>query len=113
MPPVKILKVEPVTHDVRRFTVEKPEGFRFEPGQATLVSINKPEWQQEKRPFTFTSLNDWPELEFTIKMIPYDGNDSWVEGTLMGIRENLRAPQPPKPTPDCEYCAFAGKWAGA
>lgn len=52
-------------------------------------------------------------LEFTIKMIPYDGNDSWVEGTLMGIRENLRAPQPPKPTPDCEYCAFAGKWAGA
>ena len=39
---VKILKVEPVTHDVRRFTVEKPEGFRFEPGQATLVSITQP-----------------------------------------------------------------------
>jgi propane monooxygenase reductase component len=68
MPTVRILKVEPVTHDVRRFTVEKPEGFRFEPGQATLVSINKPEWQQEKRPFTFTSLNEWPELEFTIKI---------------------------------------------
>lgn len=68
MPTVKILKVEPVTHDVRRFTVEKPEGFRFEPGQATLVSINRPEWQQEKRPFTFTSLNEWPELEFTIKI---------------------------------------------
>ena len=65
---VKILKVEPVTHDVRRFTVEKPEGFRFEPGQATLVSINDPEWQKEKRPFTFTSLNEWPELEFTIKI---------------------------------------------
>jgi ferredoxin-NADP reductase len=68
MPTVKILKVEPVTHDVRRFTVEKPEGFRFEPGQATLVSITRPEWQQEKRPFTFTSLNEWPELEFTIKI---------------------------------------------
>jgi ferredoxin-NADP reductase len=65
---VRILKVEPVTHDVRRFTVEKPEGFRFEPGQATLVSIDKPEWQKEKRPFTFTSLNDWPQLEFTIKI---------------------------------------------
>jgi ferredoxin-NADP reductase len=68
MPTIRILKVEPVTHDVRRFTVEKPEGFRFEPGQATLVSINKPEWQQEKRPFTFTSLNEWPKLEFTIKI---------------------------------------------
>ena len=53
------------------------------------------------------------KLEFTIKMIPYDGNDSWVEGTLMGIRENLRAPQPPAPTQDCEYCAFAGKWGRA
>jgi propane monooxygenase reductase component len=65
---VKILKVEPVTHDVRRFTVEKPADFRFEPGQATLVSINQPEWQKEKRPFTFTSLNEWPNLEFTIKV---------------------------------------------
>jgi len=67
---VRILKVEPVTHDVRRFTVEKPQGFRFEPGQATLVSLDKPEWQKEKRPFTFTSLNEWPELEFTIKIYP-------------------------------------------
>jgi ferredoxin-NADP reductase len=67
---VKILKVEPVTHDVRRFTVEKPAGFRFEPGQATLVSLDRPEWQKEKRPFTFTSLNEWPELEFTIKIYP-------------------------------------------
>jgi ferredoxin-NADP reductase len=32
------------------------------------VSINQPEWQSEKRPFTFTSLNEWPELEFTIKI---------------------------------------------
>jgi ferredoxin-NADP reductase len=70
MPTVRILKVEPVTHDVRRFTVEKPEGYRFEPGQATLVSVNRPEWQTEKRPFTFTSLNEWPELEFTIKIYP-------------------------------------------
>jgi ferredoxin-NADP reductase len=67
---VKILKVEPVTHDVRRFTVEKPAGFRFEPGQATLVSLDRPEWQKKKRPFTFTSLNEWPELEFTIKIYP-------------------------------------------
>lgn len=65
---VRILKVEPVTHDVRRFTVEKPEGFRFEPGQATEVAINRPEWREQKRPFTFTALNEWPDLEFTIKI---------------------------------------------
>jgi hypothetical protein len=53
------------------------------------------------------------KLEFTIKMIPYDGDDAWVEGTLRKISETLRAPQPPRPTADCEYCAFAGRWAGA
>jgi len=31
------------------------------------VSINKEGWKEEKRPFTFTSLNEWPFLEFTIK----------------------------------------------
>ena len=65
-----ILKVGQVTHDVRRFTVRKPDGYRFEPGQATLVSIDRPEWQNEQRPFTFTSLNDWPDLEFTTKIYP-------------------------------------------
>ncbi len=67
---VEILKVEPVTHDVRRFTVRKPEDYRFEPGQATLVSIERPGWDKKKRPFTFTSLNDWPDLELTIKIYP-------------------------------------------
>jgi ferredoxin-NADP reductase len=67
---VTIKKVEPVTHDVRRFTVQKPEDYRFEPGQATMVSIDRPEWQKKKRPFTFTSLNDWPDLEFTTKIYP-------------------------------------------
>jgi hypothetical protein len=67
---VPILKVEPVTHDVRRFTLQKPKGYRFEPGQATLVSIDRPEWQKKKRPFTFTSLNDWPDLELTTKIYP-------------------------------------------
>jgi ferredoxin-NADP reductase len=37
------------------------------PGQATEVAINKPDWTQEKRPFTFTNLPDEDHLEFTIK----------------------------------------------
>ena len=62
-----ILDITPVTHDVNRYRLEKPEGYRFHPGQATDVSINKSKWKEEKRPFTFTCLNDDPFLEFTIK----------------------------------------------
>jgi len=65
--PVKILAIEPVTHNVRRYTVEKPKGFTFEPGQATEVSLDLDDWREEKRPFTFTALAEWPDLEFTIK----------------------------------------------
>ena len=70
---VKIISVEPVTHDVMRFKVQKPEGYTFVSGQATDVSINTPNLKSEKRPFTFTSLNDNDYLEFIIKI--YDSND--------------------------------------
>jgi ferredoxin-NADP reductase len=67
---VKILSIEKVTHDVKRFRVEKPGGYSFIPGQATEVSVNTPELKNEKRPFTFTCLNRDPFLEFTIKIYP-------------------------------------------
>ncbi len=71
---VAIKSVENVTHDVRSFTVDKPEGFDFQPGQATDVSIDRDKWRDEKRPFTFTSLPDWDNLQFTIKIYPeHDG----------------------------------------
>jgi ferredoxin-NADP reductase len=65
---VKITDIENVTHDVKRFRCEKPENYHFVPGQATEVSINKVGWQEERRPFTFTALNDSPYLEFVIKI---------------------------------------------
>lgn len=65
---VKIISIEPVTHNVKRFKLQKPQGYKFLPGQATEVAINKPGWKNERRPFTFTSLNDWDHLEFTIKI---------------------------------------------
>lgn len=65
---VKILSTEYITSDVKRFMVEKPENYRYIPGQGTDVSINKEGMRDEKRPFTFTSLNDWKELEFIIKI---------------------------------------------
>ena len=37
---VKILRTEFITPDVKRFTLERPPGYGFIPGQATDVSIN-------------------------------------------------------------------------
>jgi ferredoxin-NADP reductase len=65
---VKILGIEEVTHNVKSFKIEKPGGYSFIPGQATDVSINAPGLKDEKRPFTFTSLNSSGYLEFTIKI---------------------------------------------
>lgn len=86
---VKIISTEPVTHDVRRFKIEKPSGYSFIPGQATEVAINLPEWKNERRPFTFTSLNEWDHLEFTIKI--YSGHQGVTNklGTLKAGDELL------------------------
>jgi ferredoxin-NADP reductase len=64
---VRILDITQVTHDVKCFRTEKPVGYHFTPGQATDAAINKPGMEEEKRPFTFTGLNEYPYLEFTIK----------------------------------------------
>jgi ferredoxin-NADP reductase len=67
---VKIKSIDKVTHDVVRIVIEKPAGYAFTPGQATEVAINKKKWEEEKRPFTFTSLPGADDLEFTIKTYP-------------------------------------------
>ena len=65
---VKILEAGFITHDVKRFVMEKPAGFDFTPGQAADVSINLPAWKEELRPFTFTCLKEKDYLEFMIKI---------------------------------------------
>jgi ferredoxin-NADP reductase len=79
---VKILFAEYVTHNVRRFRVEKPDGFRFTPGQATDVCINKDGWKTERRPFTFTGLAESEYLEFTIKIYTDHGGVTAELGKL-------------------------------
>ncbi|MEO6814838.1 MAG: FAD-binding oxidoreductase [Ginsengibacter sp.] len=64
---VKILETEQVTHNVKKYKLTKPDSYIFKPGQATDIIINLPEWKNERRPFTFTGLNNWKNLEFTIK----------------------------------------------
>jgi CRISPR/Cas system-associated exonuclease Cas4 (RecB family) len=51
-------------------------------------------------------------LEFKISLIPYEGDDSWVEDTLAPIRETLMAPEPPAPADGCKYCNYVSR-AGA
>ncbi len=64
---VKIISKKYVTHNVNSYRVERPVDYTYKPGQATELSLNKSGWQDEKRPFTFTSLQNDPFLEFTIK----------------------------------------------
>jgi ferredoxin-NADP reductase len=74
---VKVLKTNYVTHNVKRFVVEKPAGYVYVPGQATDVSINQPGLENELRPFTFTSLTNADHLEFIIKI--YTGHNGVTE----------------------------------
>ncbi len=67
---VKIISIENITHDVLRIVAEKPVGLAFNPGQAADISINKPGWEEELRPFTFTSIPKDDHIEFSIKTYP-------------------------------------------
>jgi ferredoxin-NADP reductase len=86
---LKILKIDFVTYNVKRFVVEKPENYKFIPGQATDVSINN-ELKEEKRSFTFTSKNTDLVLEFTIKR--YDGITKKVHELKAGDEIIIREP---------------------
>ena len=70
MEQVKIISIEPLTQDVLKIVAEKPAALNFQPGQAVDVSINQPGWEEELRPFTFTSLPNDETIEFTIKTYP-------------------------------------------
>ena len=64
---VRILMTEFVTHDAKRFIVEKPEDYEYLPGQATLLSIPNSKLADEFREFSITSSNQDQVLEFIIK----------------------------------------------
>lgn len=82
---VKIKSLDKVTHDTLKIVTEKPEQYIFTPGQATEISINKKDWQNEKRPFTFTCLPDNDFLEFTIKTYP---EHKGVTNELLQLNKN-------------------------
>lgn len=82
---VKIKSIQHLTHDVLQIVTEKPSQYKFTPGQATEVAINKEDWSDEKRPFTFTSLPESDSLEFTIKTYP---SHKSVTNELLTLKKN-------------------------
>lgn len=74
---IKLLMKEFVTHDVFRYVFEKPKGLKFKPGQATHLALNEKGFEDEWRPFTFTSLNKDLVIEFTIKT--YEEHDGFTK----------------------------------
>jgi len=46
------------------------------------------------------------KLEFDIKIIPYIGNDSWVEKTIHDAIDCLNKDKLPKSGEDCDYCKY-------
>ena len=46
------------------------------------------------------------KLEFDIKVIPYEGDDAWVENTIVAAHRCLMADVIPASGPDCDYCKY-------
>lgn len=46
------------------------------------------------------------KLEFDISILPYKGNDDWVEGVVENLHKCLISEKIPKPAADCDFCAF-------
>lgn len=82
---VRVLNTRLVTHNVKQFDIEKPVGYTFIPGQATDVSLNRPGLEDDLHPFTFTSLNEWENLQFTIKIYTdHDGMTNKLQNVNAG-----------------------------
>ena len=48
-------------------------------------------------------------LEFKTKLIPYKGNDSWVEPILYDLKETLMKDEAPESNSKCSYCSYVKK----
>lgn len=46
------------------------------------------------------------KLEFDVKIIPYEGDDAWVEKALLDARACLLSDRVPEVGVDCDYCAY-------
>lgn len=52
------------------------------------------------------------KLEFDISVIPYTGDDSWIEPTLLLVRACLDSEEMPAASADCDHCSYREAAAG-
>ncbi len=45
-------------------------------------------------------------LEFEVKIIPHQGDTSWIDPLVQELAECLKSEEVPKPNPTCEYCGY-------
>lgn len=45
-------------------------------------------------------------IDFDINLIPYEGDDGWVEDTIVALHDCLNGDQVPEPGDDCDYCRY-------
>lgn len=46
------------------------------------------------------------KLEFDIKLLPYEGDDKWVEGVILDAIECLKSDKLPDSGKDCDFCKY-------
>ncbi len=46
------------------------------------------------------------KLEFDIKILPYEGDDAWVEGVIFDAIECLKSSKLPESGNDCDFCKY-------
>ena len=49
------------------------------------------------------------KLEFEVDLLSYEGNDDWMEATLLEIKKCLDSDQIPEYNDDCDYCKYQQK----
>lgn len=89
---VKILKIEQLTQNIKIFTIEKPKNYNFIPGQHTILSINKTELKDKKRPFSISSSNKDNFLEFILKI--YSNGKITREFDKLKVKDELILGEP-------------------
>ena len=46
------------------------------------------------------------KVEFDVDLLPYEGNDEWVEGTILDLHACLNLTEIPAADPECDYCLY-------
>ena len=46
------------------------------------------------------------KLEFSISLLPYEGNDAWIEPLFPKIKSTLNAEDAPLQSPNCDFCRY-------